>query len=303
MVMSCPGRAVFQVPTMASKRINSDKSDMLKTLIAGCGDVGTRLALRLSERDHEVWGIRRNGSELESPIRGIAADLGDLSLTLELPMDLDYVVYCAAAGRRDEETYRRTYVDGLRNLLNQLKLQKQNPRRIIFTSSTAVYHQTQGEWIDETSATQPTGFPGRILLEAETLLANSGFEYSIVRFAGIYGPGRDHFINQVKQGDIVVSDTQPQYTNRIHSDDCAGLLQHLLDSANPEKIYIGVDSDPAPRAEVADWLADVLNAPKPARSDNSSSPRGQNKRCRNTKVLESGYEFRYPTYREGFDRR
>jgi len=175
-------------------------------------------------------------------------------------------------------------------------------KRIIFTSSTAVYHQTGGEWVDENSATAPTSFSGRILLEAESLLANSGFTYSIVRLAGIYGPGREHFINQVKRGEVATCASMPCYTNRIHSDDCAGLLRHLIISSSSERLYIGVDSAPAPRAEVASWLASAMNVEKPIQGGESPSLRGQNKRCSNAKIREAGYEFLYPSYREGYGR-
>ncbi|PCJ35332.1 MAG: NAD(P)-dependent oxidoreductase [Cellvibrionales bacterium] len=272
----------------------------MNILIAGCGDVGTRLALRLINDGHEVWGIRRDVSALDAAIRGIVADFSNVGGIPKLPANLDYIVYCPAAGCREEAVYRQTYVDGLRNLLRQLRRQSSKVKRIIFTSSTAVYHQVGGEWVDENSATEPTGFSGRILLEAESLLANSGFTYSIVRFAGIYGPGRDHFINQVKRGEVATCTSIPCYTNRIHSDDCAGLLRHLIISSSSERLYIGVDSDPAPRAEVASWLAAAMNIDKPISGGESSSPRGQNKRCSNTKICEAGYEFLYPSYREGY---
>ncbi len=272
----------------------------LKVLIAGCGDVGTRLALRLIDDGQEVWGLRRDVSSLPPAIHRIAAKLGSESGIPGLPVGLDDVVFCAAAGRREEGIYRNTYVDGLRNLLQQLKAQKQSVRRIIFTSSTAVYHQAQGEWIDENSATEPTGFSGRILLEAERLLANSGFAYSIVRFAGIYGPGREHFMNQVRRGEVATCESVPRYTNRIHSDDCAGLLRHILTSPDPQKLYIGVDHDPAPRAEVARWLATALKVAMPLEEGANPSPPGQNKRCSNARIRAAGYRFLYPTYREGY---
>lgn len=278
---------------------NSKANSRPKTLIAGCGDIGCRLASRLIEAGHEVWGIRRNGAKLPGPIRPITADLGDRQRFPELPPDLDYLVYCAAADQRSESAYRHGYITGLRNTLDQLTVQGQTPRRVFFTSSTAVYHQNRGEWVDETSSTRPTAFAGRILLEAETLLRNSGLPHTVVRFAGIYGPGREHLLTQVKNGELRVSDDYPQYTNRIHSDDCAGLLQHLIQLPQPEPCYLGVDHHPASQAEVVDWLADQLGMAKPARTGPASAAQ-QNKRCQNTNLLAAGYVFQYPTYREGY---
>lgn len=132
------------------------------------------------------------------------------------------------------------------------------------------------------------------------MLANSGFAYSIVRFAGIYGPGREHFIHRDRRGEVATCESVLRYTNRIHSDDCAGLLGHILVCPEPQNIYIGVDHDPAPRAEVASWLATAMNVARPVPGSESPAPQSQNKRCSNARVLAAGYEFLYPTYREGY---
>src|SRR5690606_24982960 len=100
-------------------------------------------------------------------------------------------------------------------------------RRVLFASSTAVYGQDDGSWVDETSPTEPRRFTGRCLLEAEALLAGSGLGFSNVRFAGIYGPGRGRLLSQVLDGSAVFG-SEPHITNRIHRDDCAGFLQHLI---------------------------------------------------------------------------
>lgn len=271
-----------------------------KTLIAGCGDVGIRLANRLISSGHEVWGIRRNIEALPEAIHAIAADMGQDSSFPDLPVGLDHVVYCAAAGERSEKRYRQTYVDGLKNLLQRLDQQSTKQVRIIFVSSTAVYAQHQGEWVDENSETKPTGFSGQILLEAEQLLASSGYPYSVVRLGGIYGLGRAHFINQVKNGDLLLNEQYPHYTNRIHSEDCAGVLQHIMQLTSPDCCYVAVDNAAVSRAEVADWLATELKVSKPQRDLSGERPKSQNKRCNNTRLIESGYRFQYPTYKEGY---
>lgn len=273
---------------------------LTNVLIAGCGDVGTRLALRLIRSDYQVWGLRRDISQLPGLIHAIQGDLGESEHFPLLPSTLDAVVYCAAAGQRSEAVYRRAYVKGLQNVLRQLEQQAIAVKRILFTSSTAVYGQSQGEWVDENSTTEPNEFSGRILLEAEQCLANSGLEFSVLRLGGIYGPGRTRLIRQVKEGALEVCDEYPQYTNRIHSDDCAGVLQHLLELDTVQSHYLVVDNEPVSRAEVADWLAAQLDVVSPKRVTRSQLEEGQNKRCNNRRLRDSGYRLLYPSYREGY---
>ena len=273
---------------------------MVKTLIAGCGDIGIRLANRLLDSEHEVWGIRRNTVNLPEGIHAIAGDMSDKEQFPELPMELDYVVYCAAAGERSEIRYRQTYVVGLKNLLDKLDQQLNKKPLIVFVSSTAVYAQNRGEWVDENSETKPKSFSGQILLEAEKLLAESGYRYSVVRLGGIYGLGRAHFINQVKNGEVTVSEQYPQYTNRIHCEDCAGVLHHIMQLEMPDTRYVAVDNAPVSRGEVADWMALQLAIEKPPRIELEKKAVAQNKRCKNTRLIQSGYRFQFPTYREGY---
>lgn len=193
-------------------------------LIAGCGDIGSRLALQMLARGWTVRGMRRDIGHLPTGVLPLAADLHGALCPPAWPTgELDYLVYCLAASEGSEAGYRAAYVDGLRHVLGWLAQHGQRPRRVLFVSSTSVYGQCAGEWLDETSATEPTGYSGRIMLEAEQLLLGSGLPASVVRLTGIYGPGRQWLLNQVRQGYRVVSEP-PLYGNRIHADDAAGLL-------------------------------------------------------------------------------
>jgi nucleoside-diphosphate-sugar epimerase len=276
---------------------------MTNILIAGCGYVGSALARVRVERGDNVFGLRRNPVDMPSGVVPIAADLAVPRSLADLPAELDVVVYAASPGGRDEAYYRTTYVEGLRNLLGALKAQGQHPRRIIFVSSTAVYGQTRGEWVDETSETQPSHFSGRRLLEAEALLRESGFPSVVLRLGGIYGPRRVRMIEDVRQGRAAVARGGPRYTNRIHRDDCVGVLDHLIEHAMPAACYLGVDCEPEDEAVVLRWLAGVLGV-SPPRIAAVDEPRGArrsgSKRCRNALLLASGYAFRYPSYRDGY---
>ena len=95
---------------------------------------------------------------------------------------------------------------------------------------------------------------------------------------------------------------RPQYTNRIHRDDCAGVLEHLIGLDDAPSVLLAVDDDPAPERVVLEWLAGALGAPQPRPSEGGSivrSGRG-NKRCRNDRLRATGYKFLYPTFREGY---
>ena len=274
---------------------------MARVLIAGCGYVGSVLAEELGRDGHEVWGLRRRITALPAGVRPLEADLALPATLAGLPPGLDFVFYLAAPGGSDDVLYRTAYVEGLGNLLAALEGEEQRPRRVVFVSSTAVYAQKDGSWVDEDSPTEPRHFSGQRLLEGEALLAASSFAHVVVRFGGIYGPRRGRLIENVRTARARYHANPPQHTNRIHRDDCAGALRHLMGVASPEARYLGVDSDPADDETVLNWLAGTLGAPAPSRAgpEDPRSSRG-NKRCRNARLLESGYVLRYPTFREGY---
>jgi nucleoside-diphosphate-sugar epimerase len=272
---------------------------MSNILIAGCGDVGIALGLKLAADGHRVYALRRNLGALPSALEGIAADLTDSATLRSLP-HADVVYYTAAADGRDEAAYERAYVSGVRNLLQSMKGQGPSTRRFVFVSSTGVYGQDSGEWVDESSPAEPERFSGLKLLEGERLSLEGTIPATVVRFGGIYGPGRERLLRQVREGASCVDDP-PRYTNRIHRDDCAGVLRHLYRLDSPAPVYIGVDCDPAAQCTVIEWLARRMNAPAPRR-ESAPVPGGRGKRCRNDLLLDSGYRFLYPTFREGYAR-
>ena len=278
---------------------------MTRVLIAGCGYVGGELARTLAERDRaEVFALRRSASTLPTPIVSIASDLtGDERLATKLPDALDAVVYTVAADEHTQDAYERAYVHGLERLLAALSEKPMPPRRLIFVSSTAVYGQNAGEWVDETSPTEPAEFSGRTLLRAEEIASEFRGDSAVVRFGGIYGPARTRFVTSVRDGALRLA-AGAEYTNRIHVSDCALVLRHLLQRPAIEAIYNGVDDDPADRAVVAEWLAGELGVPPPHRAEasgtRSSEATPHGKRCSNRRLRASGYDFRFPTFREGY---
>jgi nucleoside-diphosphate-sugar epimerase len=274
---------------------------MARVLIAGCGYVGEALGKRLLADDHEVWGLRRNPRSLTTGIESIAADLAQPEGLADLPGGIDFVFYLVSPNGSEDALYRYAYVDGLRGLIGALHRNGQRPR-LLFASSTAVYRQSDAEWVDESSETAPDHWSGKRLLEGEQIALQALSSATVVRFGGIYGPRRTQLIDRVRSGRAAYRTDPPQYTNRIHRDDCAGALRHLMNLENPDSIYLAVDNEPAEERAVLFWLAGVMGSPEPREAEKagaSKRPRG-NKRCRNAQLVQSGYTFCYPTFREGY---
>ncbi|MCL7463091.1 NAD-dependent epimerase/dehydratase family protein [Pseudomonas sp. NW5] len=271
-------------------------------VIVGCGDVGSRLGQQLLAAGWCVYGLRRNVAALPAGLRPVAADLREAACPAQWPEQApDYLVYCATPDGSGEAAYRAAYVEGLRHVLGWLAARQQRPRRVLFVSSTGVYGQQAGEWVDEASPCAPQAYNGRILLEAEALAQASGLPATAVRLAGIYGPGRTWLLDQVRAG-YRPATPEPLYGNRIHADDAAALLAFLLqqDAAGVAlaDCYLGVDDAPSPLLEVVDWLRErlgvtqVLAQPAPRR--------GGSKRCSNARARALGWVPRYPDYRAGY---
>ena len=271
-------------------------------LIVGCGDVGGRLATQLLDADWQVYGLRRSIDRLPAGVIGVAGDLFSGQCPTQWPTgQIDYVVYSAAATEHDEAGYQAAYVDGLKNTLSWLEQHGQRPKRLLFVSSSGVYAQKDGEWVDETSPALSTNYSGRIILDAERVALDSGIAASAVRLTGIYGPGREWMLGQVRKGYRVAVEP-PLYGNRIHADDAAGLLAFVLEADRQGKAlddcYIGVDNAPAPLAEVVDWLRERLGITEWAAQ--ASVRRAGSKRCSNARAKALGWEPRYPSSREGY---
>jgi nucleoside-diphosphate-sugar epimerase len=291
-----------------------------RILIAGCGYLGTALGERLAAAGHTVWGLRRSageppgGGRLPGGIAPLSADLCDPASLSDLPPELDFVFFTAAPNYSSdavdrEAAYRATYLGGPRNLLAALADQNQNPRGLFFTSSTSVYGQRAGEWVDETSPAAPEHFAGKIILEAEGIMLGAPWPATAVRLGGLYGPGRARLIESVRRGDAALPEGPPRYVNRIHRDDAAGILHHLMDTQNPEAIYISADGEPAGQGEVLGWLAEKLGVASPRgvpppQAGGGAGDTGRltrtNKRCSSARIRAAGYSFLYPSFREGY---
>lgn len=270
----------------------------MRILIAGCGYVGSALARRLVQDGHDVFGLRRRPAPLPEGVVAVVADLTSMSALAAIPGSLDACVTAISPDKRAPDAYTDAYVRAVRNLRSQLEDESPDLHRWVFTSSTAVYGQKSGEWIDEETSTSPSSFAGRTLLEGEGLVLGSDVALpTVLRLGGIYGPGRTRLVDTVRRGQATCP-PEPTWTNRIHRDDAAGAIRHLLSLEAPDRVYLGVDTEPTERCELLTWMSQQLGVPPPGRGGPGST-RG-NKRASSARLQASGYAFRYPTFREGY---
>ncbi|WP_440997446.1 SDR family oxidoreductase [Arhodomonas sp. SL1] len=270
-----------------------------EVLIAGCGRIGQRLGRALAGPNVRVWGLRRSANPLPAPITPLQADLCDPETLTAALADCrpEAVFYIVTPTEYTDDGYRDAFVLGQRNLIEALQANGAVPAWHCFVSSTGVYGQQDGRWVDEDSPAEPTRFSGRRLRDAEAVAHGAPWPATVVRFAGIYGQGRDRLLRRVREG-APCQGAPPRWTNRIHEDDCVGFLAHLAGLTEPERLYLGVDDEPATECAVMEWLAGQMGCPTPPRH----SPEGAtaNRRYDNGRLRASGYRLRYPGFRDGY---
>jgi nucleoside-diphosphate-sugar epimerase len=255
-------------------------------VVAGAGDVGGRLALGRVQIGDDVIALRRRDVEMAPGIRTLRADLASGEGFARLPRSVDAVVFCAAPDQRNEAAYRALYLDGLRRLMDACEAP-----RLVFVSSTAVYGQDAGEWVDEASPTEPPGFNGRVLRQAEAALAQHGGGIAL-RLSGLYGPGREMMLRKARADEP----GRPHWTNRLHVDDAAAALSHLLDVESPQACYIGSDDLPALESDVLDWLRSRQGLPSVPAAPGVATGR----RLRNARLRAVGWAPAHADYRAGY---
>lgn len=262
----------------------------MRVLIAGCGDVGTRAGLVLAAAGCEVHGITRRGV-LPTPLIAHALDLTDASASLDAGA-FDVLVWCPTPSTRDERGYRAVFVEAPLRLIDGLP---RPPRRVVFVSSTAVWGDAGGAWVDEDTPAHPDAYNGAVLLEAETRLAARVPGTVSLRLAGIYGPGRTRLVDRARSGAPVQAEP-PAWTNRIHVDDAAAAVALLVQS-DVTGVVIGVDDEPVPEHVVLAWIAARLGRPAPSVV---AGPAPANKRLSNRRLRTLGWRPRHADFRSGY---
>ena len=277
------------------------RAQVSRILIVGCGRLGLPLARRLAADGHRITGVTRTPRPPLPGLDYLTADVTQAPSLAAIQGAIDHAIVILPPGGRSEPAYRLQYQVGLHNLLARFQ-QLDQPPRCLLVSSTSVFAQCRGEWVNEASPTRPQRHNGRYLLAAEQALHRYRADSVVVRFSGIYGGDRLHLLRQLQHA-AQVQKTPPYYTNRIHQDDCVGVLLHLskkcLAGEPVADCYIASDRDHASKWELACWLAAQTgrHPPQPQQLD-AAAP--QNKRCDSRRLLASGYAFTYPGFRQGY---
>ena len=270
---------------------------MYRILIAGCGYAGCAIGSYFRSKNQKVWGIvrsRAHTKELESlGIEPLVCDIEKPSVLNDLP-PADFVIISVSPQAGSKENYRKIYLEGIGNLLKAIHL-RLRPLLVVHLSSTGVFGEQSGAWVDEMTDPKPDDEKGRILLASEEQTLKSGLNSIVFRLGGIYGPGRNR-IQSVREGKL------PNETNRfinlIHVEDITRAMPVLFNKAEVGNVYLGVDDEPVLQSELYRHLAVKLNVSIPVFSD-SQITRG--KRCRNARLKSIGFQFKYPTFREGYE--
>jgi nucleoside-diphosphate-sugar epimerase len=286
----------------------------MEVAILGCGYVGLALCRQLTDAGHDVVGVRRSGDGLDAVADAggdpVQADVTDADALSAIP-DVDALVFAASSGGRGADAARRVYVEGLETVLEHFGARENVPERLIYTSSTGVYGDHGGDWVDETTPLDPQTDKTRVLVEAERLAidraAERGIDGTVARYAGLYGPGR-YRLERYLEGPVTEG-----YLNMVHRADAAGSVAFLLDEdLARDEVVLVVDDEPVAKWDFADWLAeecDVEHPPKQTKAerlddgDLSETARRRiqtSKRCSNERLRSLGYEFGHPTFRSGY---
>jgi len=286
----------------------------MRVAILGCGYVGLELGRQVEEAGHEPIGVRRSPEGIDTidsaGFEGVRADVTDPE-SLDAVPDVDALVFAASSGGRGADAAREIYVGGLRTAIRAFCARESPPERLLYTSSTGVYGDHGGDWVDEETPPEPGTEKTRVLAEAERIALeeapDAGIEGTVARFAGLYGPDR-YRLERYLEGPVTAG-----HLNMVHRTDAAGAVCFLLDRdlARGEVVLV-VDDEPVDKHAFADWLAtEAGRDPPPKRSieerlggaDLSATARDRvrrRKRCSNAKLRGLGYEFAYPTFREGY---
>lgn len=255
-------------------------------LIAGAGFLGSEIARRAP--GYQIFTTTKSGGA-----DSLACDLSSRSEVRALAGPVpspEVIIHCASSGRGGPDAYRGVFVKGTEYLLETFP-----QSHLVFTSSTSVYHQVDGEEVNESSATRPIRETSQLLLEAEQIVLESGG--TVARLAGLYGPGRSVVLRKFLEGTAVIEESGQRILNQIHVQDAASAVLHL--AGGPLRGIFNVsDNRPLSQLECYEGLARHFALPlPPAGEKNTSRKRAwTNKKVLNQKIRETGWTPAFPSF-------
>lgn len=263
----------------------------------GYGDIAERTSLLLQFAGiTEMRGMCRKPEYKNNPahvelIAGDASNATDIERLIDDSVDV--IVITLTPNRNKEDSYFSGYVLPCRLLQHQLQSQGLHPR-ILYVSSTGVYDQREGEWIDEETPAEPSDHYGKMLLQAEQVISSAAEHVSVLRCSGIYGPNRTRLAEMLISGEATIT---PAWTNRIHADDVAGFISYLIQHPDQQQpLFLVSDDEPLLQEEAYGRLAKRLGVDLSTYSRSDEIGRRGSKRISNRLLRESGYQLLHPTY-------
>lgn len=295
-----------------------EKRDSPRLVVFGCGYVGTAVALRALEKGWRVFALTRNAEQAEElrahgVSKVVVADLHMNEWHKELSGDYEYCLDCVSSAGGGLEGYKLSYLEGLKSIRQWAEQRKVGA--FVYTSSTSVYPQTGGQWVDETFSNEGVNAAAEVLLEAErnALAEPMPWERAFVlRLSGIYGPGRHMLLDQIRAGATSLSGTGDHYLNLIHRDDVVSAIERVFECHrdNNGGVYNLNDGCPFTKAEVVAWLAEQAGMPVPVFSGEiGDGPRARlfrqgpmpSRRIANWKFCEAfGWSPRFIDFKAGY---
>lgn len=273
----------------------------MKLLIVGCGYVGAEVLRQLPE-GCTAYALTRTDSrteEIES--NGAIPIVGDWTQSLPELSEMDYVLV-AVPHREVGDLAEETHVVGLKNLLGALGNSWQ---KLVYLSTTGVFGTAESEVVDEDTLPTPTRIGPKIAVRAERFLAEQlpPSRLTILRLAGIYGPGRIPLAAKLRSGEPLAV-PQSGFLNLVHVQDIARMVMTVLSRDLERACYVFSDGQPVKRLEFYEYLAELcgVSEPKfetPAEND-TRARRATSKRVNPQRIVsETGFEYSFPDYREG----
>lgn len=289
-----------------SKDLSASRKVKESALIFGCGYLGIRVATRLRSQGWNVSAITRSRQRAESleaqGINAVVADWTKAHTLRNLPT-ASRVLIAVGFDRSAHQSQYHVYVHGLRNALAKIA----EDSNIVYVSSTGVYHHCDGSWVDETSPCKPKpGSGGWCHLKAEETLRSQRprSPWTILRMAGLYGPGRVPRARDIVAGKSLSVQTKG-YLNLIHIDDAAEAVLAAWNSASTPRTFAISDCKPVLRQTYYEHIAQVLRIPcpeflPPPASASANRRATTNKRVWSAKMQrELGFSIQFADYRAG----
>jgi nucleoside-diphosphate-sugar epimerase len=281
-----------------------------RLVIFGCGYVGAAVARWATSTGLQVTALTRNSATAvllrETGVSAVVADLASDAWHDHIAGAPDFALNCVSSGGGGADAYRHSYIGGMTSILTWAR--SRGPvGTFLYTSSTSVYGQGGGAFVDETMPTVPATDRAGMLLETEWLLRNNvgaTGRWFVLRLAGIYGPGRHHLLDQVRAGEV--AGAADHHLNLIHRDDIATAIAagFAAPSTTASHVLNVVDDGSTRKSEIVTWLAERLGVPVPRFT---GEPMGGRRAVTPDRVILNsrikavlGWNPRYSTFREGY---